>query len=320
MIWVSPSVGAVGRKMEDPDADIRVAAFSRLRSLAVAYGGGLPWSALGHGFAARGRKFLFASAAEGIFRPIGMQGVLSLKTVVPKPRGRIWYHDQASPDLELSSDTLSYAFTGQDADNTRNQWLKDAMVRQLPLIYFYGVAPAIYEPLFPAYVVDWNPGTLSCSLSFSTALDLAGAPPPQAPERRYALRTIQQRLHQAMFRERVIAAYGQRCALSGLPEVRLIDAAHIAPDSDEKLGQPDVRNGICMSKIHHAAFDAGLIEIDPDLNIHLSPILLEMRDGPLLEHALKTLQGCRMRIPSDPLAAPDRERLASRYELFRAME
>jgi NAD(P)-dependent dehydrogenase (short-subunit alcohol dehydrogenase family) len=41
-----------------------------------------------------------------------------------------------------------------------------------------------------------------------------------------------------------------------------------------------------MSKIHHAAFDAGLIGIDPDLNIHLSPILLEMQDGPLLEHAL----------------------------------
>jgi putative restriction endonuclease len=121
-----------------------------------------------------------------------------------------------------------------------------------------------------------------------------------------------------MFRERVLAAYGRRCALSGLPEARLIDAAHIAPDSDERLGQPDVRNGICMSKIHHAAFDAGLIGIDPDLRIHISPQLLEMNDGPLLEQGLKALAGSRIRVPRDPLAVPDRERLANRFELFLA--
>jgi putative restriction endonuclease len=247
-----------------------------------------------------------------------MQGVLSLKTVVLKPRGRIWYHDQGAPDLQSALDTFSYAFTGRDADSTRNQWLKDAMVRQLPLIYFYGVAPAIYEALFPAFVVEWNPAALSCSLSFSAAPHIAGAAPPQAPERRYALRTIRQRLHQAMFRERVIAAYSRRCALSGLREARLVDAAHIAPDSDERLGQPDVRNGICMSKIHHAAFDAGLIGIDPDLRVHISPRLMEMEDGPLLEQGLKALQGSRMRIPGDPLATPDRERLARRFALFRA--
>jgi hypothetical protein len=33
----------------------------------------------------------------------------------------------------------------------------------------------------------------------------------------------------------------------------------IIPDADERLGQPDICNGICMSKIHHAAYDAGLI-------------------------------------------------------------
>jgi putative restriction endonuclease len=304
--------------MQDPDADIRVAAFCRLRSLSQIHGGALPWAALSHGFTARGRQFLFASAAEGIFRPAGMTGVLSIKTVVPRPRGRIWYHDQTGPEIKSASDTFSYAFTGRNPDSTRNQWLRDAMVYQLPLIYFFGVAPSIYEPLFPAYVADWNPAKLSCGLSFASLPGLASASPPQAPERRYALRTIQQRLHQAMFRERVLAAYGRRCALSGLPEARLIDAAHIAPDSDQMLGHPDVRNGICMSKIHHAAFDAGLIGIDPDLRIHVSNRLLDMEDGPLLEQGIKALQGCHIRGPNDPLAAPDRERLAIRFEAFLA--
>ncbi len=38
-----------------------------------------------------------------------------------------------------------------------------------------------------------------------------------ALERRYALRAVKQRLHQASFREAVISAYNGRCALSGLP-------------------------------------------------------------------------------------------------------
>ena len=81
-------------------------------------------------------------------------------------------------------------------------------------------------------LLDWNPEKLSCGLSFSAAAASPGrrsAPP--APERRYVLRTIQQRLHQAAFRARVLDAYGGRCALSGIPEARLIDAAHIMPDA-----------------------------------------------------------------------------------------
>jgi putative restriction endonuclease len=77
--------------MTDPDADIRISAFQQLRAAVRVYGGALPWSLLKDGFSARGERFLFASAAEGIFRPAGMSGLLSVKTVVPKPKGRIWY-------------------------------------------------------------------------------------------------------------------------------------------------------------------------------------------------------------------------------------
>jgi hypothetical protein len=45
-------------------------------------------------------------------------------------------------------------------------------------------------------------------------------------------------------------------AVSGLPEAVLLDAAHIVADKDERFGQPVVPNGIPLSKIHHAAFDA----------------------------------------------------------------
>lgn len=304
--------------MTDPDADIRVAAFQRLQAAIRVYGGALPWSLIKDGFTARGRRFLFASVAEGIFRPAGMSGLLSVKTVVPKPKGRIWYHDQTAPELTATGETLSYAFTGSDPENARNQWLRLAMENQLPLIYFFGVAPGFYEPLFPAFVTKWQPEKLRCGLSFSAATPPEASISPAPLERRYALRLVRQRLHQAVFRERVLAAYGHRCALSGLPEPRLIDAAHIVPD-DEEFGQPDVRNGICMSKIHHAAFDAGLIGIDPDFIIHVSERLLAIHDGPLLEQSLKALAGQKLRVPTDALSVPDRDRLSSRFELFRSV-
>src|SRR5579872_1006054 len=141
--------------MTDPDADIRIAAFRQMRAAIRIYGGALPWSVIKEGFIARGARFLLASAAEGIFRPVGMSRLLSVKTVVPKAKGRIWYHDQASPELITISDTISYAFTGTSPESTRNQWLKQAMEEQLPLIYFFGVAPGFYAPLFPAFVTEW---------------------------------------------------------------------------------------------------------------------------------------------------------------------
>lgn len=304
--------------MSDSDSDIRLAAFQHLGSAMRAHGGALPWSVLKEGFTARNRRFLFASAAEGIFRPSGMSGVLSIKTVVPKPQGRVWYHDQATSTLAPDQDRAWYAFRGQDPAASRNQWLKTAMEQQLPLIYFFGVAPGMYEPIFPVFVTEWLPEHSSCGLSFAQRAttgeqtSLAGQ-----LERRYAFHTLRQRLHQAVFRERVLAAYGYRCALSGLPEPRLIDAAHIVPDGDEYLGQPEVRNGICMSKIHHAAYDTGLIGIDPDFRIHVSERLLAMHDGPMLELGIKALAGKLVRLPSATFAVPDRDRLAQRFDAFR---
>jgi len=45
----------------------------------------------------------------------------------------------------------------------------------------------------------------------------------------------------------------------------LLDAAHIIADKDERFGQLVIPNGIPLSKIHHAAFDAHLIGIDPNI-------------------------------------------------------
>ena len=129
---------------------------------------------------------------------------------------------------------------------------------------------------------------------------------------------MKQRLHQASFREAVITAYDGRCALSRLPEPLLLDAAHIIEDKNERLGQPMVPTGIPLSKIHHAAFDAHLIGVDPDYRLHVSERLLGQNDGPMLE-ALKRLDRGTLHLPDRIKDLPDRERLALRFERFKAV-
>ena len=94
----------------------------------------------------------------------------------------------------------------------------------------------------------------------------------------------------------MISAYAGRCSLSGLPEKRLLDAAHIISDKNEQLGQPVVPNGLPLSKIHHAAFGAYLIGIDPDYRVHVSDRLLDQHDGKMLD-ALKLLDGGKIHLP-----------------------
>src|SRR5215470_5026089 len=192
------------------------------------------------------------------------------------------------------------------------------MHHQIPIIYFLGTSPGRYQPIIPTFIVGWHPERLRVELAFGALVGAsAQALPPDLPERRYALREIKARLHQASFRDAVLAAYGERCAISHLPEPRLLDAAHIVMDAEKQFGQPIVTNGLPLTKIHHAAFDAHLIGIDPDFRIHVSDRLLEIHDGPFLELGLKGIARQVIRLPRRTEDRPDRDRLALRFEEFK---
>ena len=202
---------------------------------------------------------------------------------------------------------------GTDPNSPDNRWLRDAMEHQIPVAYFLGVSPGRYQPIIPTFIVGWHPESLRVELAFGAIVGAsAQATLPAAPERRYALREA------ASFREGVLTAYGGRCAISRLPEPRLLDAAHIVMDADEQLGQPIIPNGLPLSKIHHAAFDAHLIGIDPDFRIHVSDRLLDIRDGPFLELGLKGIVGQVIEMPRRREDYPDRDRLARKFERFKS--
>jgi len=248
-----------------------------------------------------------------------MRFLLSIKTVFPKRGAKVWYDDQREVHRQIfeGDEAIDYAFMGQNPDAADNRWLREAFENRIPIIYFLGIAPGRYQAILPAFISGWDSAALRARVAFGVPDQNALAPPENALERRYALRTVKQRLHQASFREAVITAYNGRCALSGLPEPLLLDAAHIVSDKDEKLGQPAVPNGILLSKIHHAAFDAHLIGIDPDYKLHVSERLLIQRDGPMLE-GLKRLNGGTIHLPCRKKDRPDRDRLALRFERFKS--
>jgi putative restriction endonuclease len=248
-----------------------------------------------------------------------MRYLLSIRTVFPKPCAKVWYDDQRVVHRQIfdGDDAIEYAFMGQNPDAADNRWLRDARDRRVPIIYFLGISPARYQAEIPAFIIDWDAATLKTRVAFGATDEQTMVLAETALERRYAMRAVKQRLHQASFREAVIAAYNGRCALSGLPELMLLDAAHIAADKDEQYGQPVVPNGIPLSKIHHAAFDAHLIGIDPDYRLHVSDRLLIQRDGPMLE-ALKLLNGGAIQLPNREKDRPDRARLAARFEQFKS--
>jgi len=91
----------------------------------------------------------------------------------------------------------------------------------------------------------------------------------------------------------------------------------IVNDGDEQYGQPIVSNGILLSMIHRAAFDAHIIGIDADSRAHVSEKLLSLRDGPTLE-ALRQFDGKNLIPPAREQDKPDRGCLAMRYEKFKS--
>jgi putative restriction endonuclease len=301
------------------DATMRKAALDHIRQLNIARPN-LTSVDLAKGFQFEGKRVPLVNPQRGIFKPQRMRYLLSIRTVFPRPGARVWYDDQriVHQQIYTSAELVEYAFMGKDPEASDNRLLREAMEERVPIIYFVGTAPATYMAVAPAFICGWNAERLKAQVGFEAPLQRSDElPGDNAPARRYALRAVQQRLHQASFREAVIAAYGGRCAVSNIPEPLLLDAAHIIEDRNEEFGHAVVPNGLPLSKIHHAAFDAQLLGIDPDFRVHVAPRLRDLHDGPMLE-AIKVLDGGQIKLPPREKDWPDRDRLAMRFGMFKA--
>jgi hypothetical protein len=116
--------------------------------------------------------------------------------------------------------------------------------------------------------------------------------PPAGPSE--SERVVRVRRVQAFFRSVVLAAYRNRCAISGLRIRELLNASHIIPWNADVSRRADPTNGIALNAIYDRAFDRGLFTFDEECRVVLSPKLRdEMRD--VRSEALPTAAKSRRR-------------------------
>ena len=289
---------------------IRIAAFNWLAKQVAIHGDVLPRGLLGQGFEFKGERVPLLGP-QGIFKPRLLDLPLSITT---SPKGP--YSDE--PDQEGN---WLYRYRGTDPDHRDNVGLREAMKQKVPLIYFIGMAPGRYFASFPVFITEDYPEKLTFKVMAEDISFLKNAQSSiitggDEGRRRYLTTNVRVRLHQKCFREQVLNAYQEQCALCRLKHLELLDAAHILPDSDPK-GTPIVPNGISLCKLHHAAFDSNILGIRPDYVIEVKKEVLKEKDGPILLHGLQNLHQTKMILPRSKEHHPDPKRLEARYAEFR---
>ena len=120
-------------------------------------------------------------------------------------------------------------------------------------------------------------------------------PAPSGPTDAVASRRI--RLGQRYFRRVVLANFNHRCALTGLAHPELLNASHISPWAEDAPHRLDAANGLCLNKLHDAAFDRKLLTFDNNLRLVVGRRLRNsLAAGPLSAGILE-YEGVRLSAP-----------------------
>lgn len=262
---------------------------------------------LANDFSFAGERFPLVDRGRGIRKPAGWRAALSIMTAQGRP-----YADEEGVD-----GLHRYQLRRDQRGAAENESLRVALRDQAPLIWFYGVAPGIFNATFPVWIKVEEPGRFVLALT-----DIQRTVQPYSPVeetfRRYLIAETKRRLHQPVFASEVMLAYETRCAVCRIGHRELLDAAHIIPDNDPR-GLPVAPYGLALCKIHHAAFDRNILGIRPDYVVEIHHRLLDEMDGPMLRHGLQEHHAQPlMQLPRRRVDQPDRDRLDERYAQFRA--
>ena len=298
----------------DEDDELRAAAFAFLTQLTARTGGIVKREDLRQ-FTFQGKRISLEQNMRGIRVIQGNPVAISILTTYrQRPEDRP-YEDDIGPD-----GYPRYKWQGTDPQASDNVALRLAMELRKPLAWFVGVAPGLYEAVFPVWLVDEEADQHQFAVALDEAMETAWqqevllTAPDEVRRREYALGVIRRRLHQPDFRRRVLLAYERQCAICRLRHAELLDAAHIKEDADG--GEPVVTNGIAMCAIHHRAFDALVLGVTPRYAVEVRKDILEEEDGPTLLHALQGVHGTTLVLPTRTVQRPDTELLEQRYQKF----
>ncbi|MGI8880644.1 MAG: HNH endonuclease [Jatrophihabitans sp.] len=291
------------------ESSVRAAALAWLDN--VTLGGAAPVTReqLANDFHFDGERFPLVDRGRGIRKPAGWQAALSIMTA----------HSRPYEEGEGADGLHRYKLRRDQGGSAENEALRVALHEQVPLIWFYGIAPGVFNAVAPV----WLTAEERTQDQFVLALtEDQRAVVPNGPIedgfRRYLISETKRRLHQPVFASQVMLAYQTRCAVCRLNHRELLDAAHIIPDSHPN-GFAVVVNGLALCKIHHAAYDRDILGIRPDYTVEIHHRLLDEIDGPMLQHGLQGHHNKPLlQLPARRNDRPDPDRLMERYAQFRA--
>lgn len=245
---------------------------------------------------------------NGIWNPKGFDSTLSITKTLNGP-----YAD----DLDGAVQKYSYErLPDSPLLGGRNIKLRKAASSGVPLVMFQEVRVSLYIPHYPVYIVRDDPDAGYVEVAMDESLKFLGDPLQFAErQREYTERLVQVRLHQKSFRSRVLHAYKARCAICGLSHPELLDAAHITPDGYED-STTSVANGLALCKLHHAAYDHGLIGIDRGYRVHVREDVRAEVGSSMLKFGLQEIEGWVLEVPRKVSDRPDPDRLQVRYQSF----
>ncbi|MEG6588829.1 HNH endonuclease [Paenibacillus barengoltzii] len=107
---------------------------------------------------------------------------------------------------------------------------------------------------------------------------------------------------QKSFRDDVLKAYNNQCAVCSINNTKVLRAAHIWPVSYG--GTDEIQNGICLCVTHEVAYDSGLFSITPE-----GDVILNTRDDLKIEYL-------KIRYPDNLQERPSISNLLKRNEFF----
>lgn len=110
---------------------------------------------------------------------------------------------------------------------------------------------------------------------------------------------VRMRRGQDYFRNAVLNNFQGRCGVTGIGIRELLIASHILPWNSHPNERLNVRNGLCLSRLHDAAFDQGLITFDDNLKLVLSSQIRDLLDNKATADYFGAYQGVSLALPSD---------------------
>jgi putative restriction endonuclease len=235
-----------------------------------------------------------------------MSEPLSIRTAIDSPY----------TDRPVDGSRVLYNFAPLSREH-ENDGLKRCAELELPLIYLLQTKRKPNPEYFifaPVFVVGWDdaartflvdlseirPGEVVSPSPTSLQIDLSGGGLASAIHdiaKSYTVTAVARRLHQARFRNRVLEAYRERCAVCVLRVRPLLDAAHVVPDIDPKP-VIEISEGLALCAIHHRAFDSNIIRYDSAYRIEIE-LPTRSAAGEPEERMLLDFAGKRLTLPSD---------------------